>query len=89
MKLSFKHLMALPSGNYNLLIYVANVDEFYLFSIVDPVVSERGCTSYTQGKAKKNISDGDFRWFPCRHYLLQCFRNTFQLKFNSLHQVIG
>ena len=52
MKLSFKHLMALPSGNYNLLMYVANVDEFYLFSTVDPVVSERGCASYTQGKAK-------------------------------------
>ena len=68
MKLSFKYLMALPSGNYNLLMYVANVDEFYLFSTVDPVVSERGCTSYTPGKAKKNISDGDFRWFPCRHY---------------------
>ena len=44
MKLSFKHLMALPSGNYNLLMYVANVDEFYLFSAVDPVVSERGCS---------------------------------------------
>ena len=68
MKLSFKHLMALPSGNYNLLMNVANVDEFYLFSTVDPVVSECGCASYTQGKAKKNISDEDFRWFPCRHY---------------------
>ena len=31
--------MAFPSGNYNLLMYVTNVDEFYLFSTVDPVVS--------------------------------------------------
>ena len=37
--------MALPSENFTLLMNVANVDEFYLFSTVDPVVSECGCAS--------------------------------------------
>ena len=45
MKLCFKQLMALPSENFTLLMNVANDDEFYLFSAVDPVVSERGCAS--------------------------------------------
>ena len=45
MKLCFKQLMALPTENFTLLMNVANVDEFYLFSTVDPVVSERGCAS--------------------------------------------
>ena len=37
--------MALPSENFTLLMNVANVDEFYLFSTVDPVVSKRRCAS--------------------------------------------
>ena len=37
------------------------VDKFYLFSAVNPVVSECGRTSYAQGKVKRNIINGDFR----------------------------